>query len=373
MIGKRLTTREFIERSEKIHGNRYDYNRVKYKNMSSPVVIICKNHGEFKQLPSNHIKGRGCRKCSDDIFRMGLEEFIKKSIKIHGNKYDYSRVKYKNNRTKVCIICKKHGEFWQNPEAHYRLEYGCPVCDGTILFITEEFVEKAKEIHNDMYSYEKTKYKNHSTKVIITCKDHGNFSQTPSHHLGGTKCPKCANNQQMTQKDFLEKARKIHGDKYDYSKIQYKHIKHKGIIICLRHGEFEQKLDNHLCGKGCPHCLYKSEGKVKELLLKYFKDWNIILNKKLWDIYKNYDHKRYCDFWLEKDGVKLMVEYDGEQHFSPVSFGCKDKIKVVKNFKHTQLKDKLDSKFCKENNVLLHRIRYDEDKEESIKELRNSL
>ncbi|KKL86364.1 hypothetical protein LCGC14_1945450, partial [marine sediment metagenome] len=104
-------------------------------------------------------------------------------------------------------------------------------------------------------------------------------------------------------------------------------------------------------GNGCPFCHRKSEAMVNDILLKYLSDWTIIPNKKIWHTYKDYNHKRFCDFWLEKDGVKIMVEYDGQQHFMPVSFGCRDKNKVNDKFKKTQLKDKLDSKFCEENNL----------------------
>jgi len=112
--------------------------------------------------------------------------------------------------------------------------------------------------------------------------------------------------------------------------------------------------------------LRKNEGKVKNLLFKYFKDWAIVSHKKIWDEYKDYNHKRFCDFWLEKDDVKIIVEYDGEQHFRPISFGCRDLNKVNELFERTKKKDKLDIDFCRENNIILHRIKYSEDIEESI-------
>lgn len=172
-----------------------------------------------------------------------------------------------------------------------------------------------------------------------------------------------------TTKEFIQDAIKVHGDKYDYSKVKYKNNNTKIVITCKKHGIFKQDPSAHLQGKGCHHCVNKNEGKVKEFLLEYFKDWDITSNKKIWDKYKDYNHKRFCDFWLEKDGVKVVVEYDGEQHFMPVSFGCRNKKIVANNFKKTQLKDKLDKQFCEENSILLHRIKYNEDKEKSIKKL----
>jgi len=372
-MGKRKTTEEFVEQCIEIHSNKYDYSRVEYKNAASKVSIICKEHGEFTQIASNHARGRGCSKCRNEKMSLGLDYFIVRSKEVHGDRYDYSKVDYINSRTKVCIICKEHGEFWQYPDNHFRLKCGCLKCSGNIPYTIEEFADKASKIHNNEYNYSKVEYINNCTKVIIICKKHGDFLQTPQHHLDGSKCPKCSDNQQMTRDDFVKKAIVSHGDRYDYSKTKYSHIKNKEIITCKKHGEFEQKLDNHLQGKGCPHCINKNEGKVKELLLECFKGWSIIPNKKIWDSYKDYNHKRYCDFWLEKDGVEIIVEYDGKQHFEPVCFNGIPFKKAEKLFKKTQIKDGLDKQFCEENNIMLCRIRYDEDKEESIKKLRNSL
>ncbi len=108
-------------------------------------------------------------------------------------------------------------------------------------------------------------------------------------------------------------------------------------------------------------------------LSQYFKDWNIIPHKKIWDTYENYNHKRYCDFWLEKDDIKVMVEYDGTQHFMPVRFNGMSLKKAERQFKNTQIKDKLDSQFCRKKNILLYRIKYDQDMEESIIRLKNRI
>ncbi len=362
-----MTMNEFIKKGVSIFGDKYDYHKVKYKNMASQVVIICKEHGEFKQMPSNHIRGRGCLKCSQNKFRSDTKSFVEKAIKVHGDRYNYHKVDYKNNRKKICIICNDHGEFWQNADNHLRLKCGCPICAGHMKLTTKEFIKRSEKIHREEYSYDKTKYERNDIKVVITCKDHGEFLQTPQHHMSGSKCPKCVSNQQMSEEDFINKAIIVHGKEYDYSKVRYKKVKEKVIIICRRHGEFSQKADNHLCGKGCPHCINKSEGKIKNILLKYFKDWIIIPNKKIWDTYKDYYHKRYCDFWLEKDDVKIIVEYDGRQHFEPVCFNGISFKKAERLLKRTQIKDELDKQFCEENNIILHRIRYDADKEESIK------
>ena len=122
--------------------------------------------------------------------KLTQEEFIKKAKVIHGNKYDYSLVIYKNKRTKVKIICPIHGVFEQRPDKHFSGS-GCPFCAGNNKRTIEEFIEKARATHGDKYDYSLVAYKNAKTKIIITCKKHGPFLQLPNTHLRGSGCPKC--------------------------------------------------------------------------------------------------------------------------------------------------------------------------------------
>ena len=128
---KKKTREEFIKETTEKHGDKYDYSKVDYVNNYTKICIICPEHGEFLQTPSNHLSGQGCPKCKADKTRERLilskEGFIKKARLVHGNKYDYSKVEYVNNRTKVCIICPEHGEFWQTPN-HHLSGCGCPKC-----------------------------------------------------------------------------------------------------------------------------------------------------------------------------------------------------------------------------------------------------
>ena len=216
---------------------------------------------------------------------MNQEEFIEKGREIHGNKYDYSKVKYKNTTTKVCIICPEHGEFWQTPKAHILYGYGCSKCgrkkcaDKTSL-TTEQFIAKAKRIHADKYDYSKVEYFNAYTKICIICPEHGEFWQTPHDHLNGAGCPKCGNikkkeARQLTTEEFKEKAKKIHGNKYDYSKTNYISTKEKVCIICPEHGEFWQTPNCHLNGQGCPKCgninISQKKKKALDVLINEFK------------------------------------------------------------------------------------------------------
>lgn len=124
---KRNTKEEFIKKAIEKHGNMYDYSKVDYKNNAIDVIIVCKEHGDFIQRPSHHTSGFGCAKCSVDRQKTSLNEFISRSIEKHGSVYDYSKVDYKNNKIKVTICCKKHGDFTQRPPDHMRGQ-GCPKC-----------------------------------------------------------------------------------------------------------------------------------------------------------------------------------------------------------------------------------------------------
>ena len=180
----------FIQKARKVHGDRYDYSKVEYVNNYTKVCIICPEHGEFWQTPNNHLHGFHCFLCNKSL-NSNKEDFIKKSIKIHGNKYNYSKVDYINSRTKVCIICPEHGEFWQTPNSHLQ-GCGCPLCSKTKKKNTNGFIQKAKQVHGDKYDYSKVNYVNSQTKVCIICPEHGEFWQTPNSHLQGCGCPKCS-------------------------------------------------------------------------------------------------------------------------------------------------------------------------------------
>jgi hypothetical protein len=184
----KLTKEDFVEKSIKKHGDWYDYSKVDYVDNKTKVCIICPIHGEFWQIPSDHLNGHGCPHCKG-VSKLTKEEFVEKAIKKHGDWYDYSKVEYVNSKTKVLIICPDHGEFWQTPNSHLRGS-GCPYCSGVILN-KEIFVERSIEKHGDWYDYSKVEYVNNYTKVLIICPDHGEFWQTPNSHLTGSGCPYC--------------------------------------------------------------------------------------------------------------------------------------------------------------------------------------
>ena len=280
--------KNFIEKAYLIHGDKYDYSKVNYINSVTKVCIICPKHGEFWQTPANHLQGHGCPKCSVENTHIrqnsNTEEFIKKAQEVHNNKYDYSKVEYANNTSKVCIICPEHGEFWQQPNNHLHGQ-GCPKCGKINMgnkqkMTLDEFITRCNTEHNNFYNYDKVIYNGCYKKITITCPIHGDFQQIPAAHLHGQGCQKCGriksnNSKKLTTEEFIEKSRQIHGNKYDYSKVKYVNYDTSVDIICNIHGIFKQTPDSHLQGKGCPICANtqsKEEFNINDLKTLSFED-----------------------------------------------------------------------------------------------------
>lgn len=167
----------------------YDYRKVDYKGIYVKITIICKTHGLFEQTPKNHFNSKGCPKCAGNT-HSDNKTFIHKSKLVHGERYDYSKVNYVNNRTNVSIICSLHGTFNQIPSIHLQGS-DCPGCVDKTKTL-EQFINSAKAVHGNKYNYSKVVYVNNNTKVILTCNVHDEFEQKPYVHLNGSGCPACA-------------------------------------------------------------------------------------------------------------------------------------------------------------------------------------
>lgn len=187
----KLTTSEFIERARQVHGDRYDYARTVYVNRKLKVIITCREHGDFEQRAADHTRGKGCLACGGKG-ALTTSEFITKARQVHGDRYEYDRTSYVRAITKVIITCPEHGDFEQCPSDHTR-GIGCPSCGGCKPHTTAEFITRARNVHRSLYNYSKSVYVNKSTKLIITCPEHGDFKQTPNNHTQGVGCPSCAN------------------------------------------------------------------------------------------------------------------------------------------------------------------------------------
>lgn len=272
---------------------------------------------------------------------------------IHGNRYEYSKFVYLNNHTKGIILCPIHGEFLQSSNDHLD-NHGCPKCAGNcFLYTTDQFIEKAQYIHGKKYDYSSVHYTGKDIKIKIVCRDHGPFLQTPHSHLMGRGCPNCANNKSLGKSEFIRKAKAIHKNKYNYSNVNYIMNKRKIMIICKKHGPFYQVPNSHLIGRGCPKC-HLSKGEIA--IVTYLKAKNIkyILQKSFHDCRNPITNRKLrYDFYIPQK--RLLIEYDGIQHFQMVSFHGHPS--TIKDLRYTQYKDKVKTKYAHDNNISLLRIK----------------
>lgn len=295
------------------------------------------------------------------------EEFIERAIKKHGNKFSYSKTSYVNSQTKVIITCTEHGDFKQKPFDHLR-GYGCLICKNPAASLNG-FIALANKIHGNKYDYSQVVYTDSQTKVNIICKEHGIFKQTPNMHIRrknnrASGCPQCALilkqkpniiSREKAKKEFETKARKIHGNKYEYFKTNYINSKTKVVITCPKHGDFEQEVGRHLRGDGC--CLCKaSKGEIK------VKNWLLNNNIDFIEQYKfpSFDKFKKVDFYIPKHN--LVIEYDGEQHFNPIWGKAR-----------LEIQQKRDSKFndwCNDNNINIFRLKYLNDVNDELENIK---
>lgn len=274
---KKLTTEEFIEKAKEVHGDKYDYSKSIYNGYHRLLTITCPKHGDFQQLPSNHIAGMGCKLCCYH-HQSNTEDFIEKAKKVHGDKYDYSKVNYITSYDKVCIICPNHGEFLQTPSSHLN-GCGCPSCSFDNKRKTfETFLQQARTIHGNKYNYDLVNYKNSRTKICITCPEHGEFLQTPNDHLNGCGCPECKNS---------------------HLEIEVKNCLVSNLI------NFEQQ-----------------------------KTWQWL----------TYNSSQYVDFYLPD--YNIVIECQGLQHFQEIEF-----FGGVEVFKNIKLRDKNKLDLCTKNGI----------------------
>ena len=299
--------------------------------------------------------------------KLTTEEFIKKANIIHNNYYDYSKTKYTLSKEKIVIICPKHGEFNQKANNHLNGQ-GCPICklenlSKKHLSNTEEFIKKANIIHNNYYDYSKTKYITARDIITIICPKHGEFNQISYYHLNGNGCPKCAlektiNSHLSNTEEFIKKANIIHNNYYDYSKTKYTTNHSNLIIICPKHGEFTQMALHHLKGCGCPKCAFSKGEKEIE---KYLLNKKIIFEEQ--KTFADLKDKSLLSYDFFIPSKKLLIEYNGEQHYKPIKF-----FGGLKKFKIQQRHDFLKKEYAKKNNYIFLEIKYNDNIIEKLKE-----
>ena len=194
---KRVIPEEYFCRAMTAHNGRYTYDKSTLLGAESMARITCPIHGVFVQKLANHINGAGCPKCAG----RGVD-WISRFKTVHGDTYDYSRTVFSGYKTPVLIVCKEHGDFMQTPDNHYRGRQGCPKCKGARIRTAKqlrvsEFIERATLVHKGRFTYVDKQFSNMLTgQVEIICREHGSFFQTPTNHLAGKiGCRKCVDKQ----------------------------------------------------------------------------------------------------------------------------------------------------------------------------------
>lgn len=297
--------------------------------------------------------------------KMSQETFIKLCKEKFGEDYDLSLVNYENQKSRIKVICNNCGKTFEISAYHFLHEKkcgGCKHCQKNLLrqqfsITTEEFVKKAKEVHGDKYDYSKSEYVNMHTPICIVCKEHGEFWRRPQEHLKGYGCHVCAlldpkgRVGKITTEDFIFVSKKVHNNKYDYSKSKYVSAKSLVCIICPKHGEFWQQAFIHMRGCGCPRCKRSlGEEKTKKYLtennIRFIEQYKIKNDN---EICKNINF--YVDFFLPNHNT--IIEYNGQQHYCVTGFGDKD-LKL----KQTQERDNSLREHCKAHGIKLVEIPY---------------
>jgi hypothetical protein len=346
-----IPQKEFICRCVMLHGDKYDYSEVKYNRASDKINIICKKHGMFSQLAASHVAGRGCPQCAIELYAYSKNDFLIDAKATHGDKYEYDLIGFTTKHKKIKIFCKEHGWFLQTPHKHITRKQGCPICGykrGGQLNIKDWsfYLRQAMSIHNNYYDYSKVNYLNYNSKIEIICPKHGSFWQAVNSHLAGRGCPQCKNEKvkkakTKTTEEFIINAKKIHGETYDYSLVEYINSKKPIKILCKKHGVFEQTPNVHLHGVGCPICResrleYAARTALCMLGVKYERQKTFPnLKRKL---------KLRFDFYLPE--YNAAIECNGEQHY---------KEHKLYEFAHELCfnSDMIKYQYCLDNNINL--------------------
>lgn len=474
-LNLKYSTKEWVIKAKNVHKSKFDYSKTIYQGSSKSIKIICKKHGAFNLRASHHIEGQGCAKCNKEKQRKTKSEFVKDSKLYHGNYYDYSLVKFQNIHQYVKIICPTHGIFKQKPSKHQKGQ-GCKKCNKGEVWTTEDFIEKASKVHKNKFNYSKVKYISTDTKIKIVCKKCKNiFKQRPSSHLRGVGCAQCAGKIPISEDMFKDILKDVHNNKITLlskyinksSKVKVQHncgniwsttpnhlikrkqgcrscsnlkrtmsnkifkrrlkYEHDGNIVslenykmskirikfkCLKCNKTYKSEPRNVLRNGCHSCAnrkdYKEYNKqLKEthfgeiialnryktirdkILVKHkcgykwkavpsdligkkahgcplcAKSWGnkkiyhfLEKNKITFETEKRFSSCKYkipmpFDFYIPKK--KILIEYDGEQHFIAIDFwGGK------KGLDERILKDKIKDEWAKKNRIKLFRIKYDE-------------
>lgn len=351
---------EFIKNSKKVHGELYDYSKVKFTHVRKKVIIFCPIHGKFEQTPYHHInRKQGCKKCgiikNTESKRYNKERVIEEIVKLLPPNITHQIEHYICSADRLNFTCSIHGNFTQTLQ-HFRNGKFCPKCGhirggDKLRSSTDKFIVRSKKYHGDRYIYDKTVYVNSETPLTVTCRKHGDFITFPRNHYNGANCHKCNNESTRDRcvKDiekFKEDGAKAHNNFYTYGNVtNYVNNKTNVMVTCPIHGDFPVRPDNHIGGlAGCPLCKQsKGEKKISDLLTSLgipFKVEYVIPNTKY----------RY-DFYLPD--YNMLIEYDGILHFKAVDY-----FGGIEGLRSYQYRDIIKNRLARKHGYKLIRLNY---------------
>ena len=308
---------DFIEKAIKKFSRFFDYSKIIYTNQRGPITIGCPIHGDFVKTPGKFLRHtHGCSLCKKEH---NLRDILYSRFGSFGShlKPDLTKTVFRDTlqASDIYGICEFHGGFKTSFGCLAASKYCCPQCAEEARVAQRitpfsEFVANATKIHSDKYRYDEQNYSKMSKSMDIwcnSCEDY--FSQRPYDHVGRAHgCPRCAiQSSRSNLEEFVVKAVKVHGDKYDYSEFVYTNSKTKSKIFCKKHkGFFELEPGEHLNNKtGCPTCAkHFTQSRAEFELIEYLKSLGlsgIIHDFRLGG--KSFD--------ICIPSLKLLIEYNG--------------------------------------------------------------
>lgn len=385
----KISKEEFLKRAIKKYGSRFCYDNLTYIDYVQETTFFCNKHGEFRTTPSHHLsrKNGNCPTCTSYNQRkinsgQTTEQFVTKLKAVFGDLYDYEVTDFFTMKKQVEVRCIKHDHIFSRLPKSLLEGVGCPICEQEEIekyvssreralerrrvyrenqkrkreiskslgifqrsqkWDKDSFLKYARLIHGNDYSYEKVNYVNFTTPIIIHCNYHNfDFLQTPQKHLRGQGCPKCIGRGRTIQ-DFIEEARLIHGDRYDYSQIKSLVYGQKVPFFCKKHKEsFMMTPSKHLGGEGCPLC---NTSKLELKVISYLKkNTNFKFETQHMFDWLKTSRSMPLDIYIPK--IRVAIECQGLQHFFPrAGFGGEVGLKIQVQ------RDVLKHSLCKDNDI----------------------
>ena len=358
----KLSTKEFVERSRRLHGDRYDYSKAHYSHSHDYVTVICLEcQSEFEVKAVNHaILGRGCPDCNKTKQKYDADTFFNICRSVHDNRYNYDMSEYKGLNKHIAFQDKQTGEsYLQVARSHLKGQKPRKSCNLEDIYREFHFryIDKMRDVgRGKPWQYDKTELKWWFEDATVTCLLHGDFEVTPNEHINMNRgCRKCGDQSRvLTTEEFVKKARLIHGDELDFTNSVYIRSSLPVTVRCPTHGEFSITPNSLLCGTGCSSC---KQSKGEKFVAALLSDLDVEFDAQYTICIEN--RRLRVDFLIPS--MRLAIEYDGAQHYSLVGFdGERDENVLWERFEEIQLRDTLKNEWCADNGYTLIRIPFDD-------------